>query len=452
MVMIQIPVALKLHKINKIFALLTFMLFLVNNAFTQEVYDLNRCIQTGLERNFNLKVVRNNEAISVNNYTPGNAGMLPEVTASNRFGGTLNSTVQNFEDGTSAAGGYLHNRSGSAAVNLGMTIFRGFQVQNTYQKLGQQVELEGLKTQMAIENLVADIVSEYNYYLQQLTLYDNLAYSVSLSRERARIDEQRYLLGSGSKMQLLQSLVYLNADSSRLARQSEVLRSSQIRLNELMAAENPGEDITLKDSLIHINENLDYDALLAETLAENTGLQIALKNRIITELDYKIIESRSYPYLNLTTGYGYNYNAYQTGNLLNQHMHGMNYGLTLGLDIFDGFNRRRERSNARIEIENRQIRYQEVEQSVKGDLLTIFYAYENNLRLLKLEEQNLEVARENLEIAVERYKLGSLAGLELREVQKSLLDAEERLILVKYLTKIAEISLLQISGNIMEYM
>jgi outer membrane protein TolC len=87
-----------------------------------------------------------------------------------------------------------------------------------------------------------------------------------------------------------------------------------------------------------------------------------------------------------------------------------------------------------------------------ADLLTIFYAYENNIRLLRIEEQNLEVARENLDIAIERYKLGSLAGLELREVQKSLLEAEERLISVKYQTKIAEISLLQISGKIMDYL
>lgn len=450
--MSQIRVKLKSPGTIKRFVVLTAALFILNHATAQEVCNLSLCIQTGLERNFNLKVVRNAEEISVNNYTVGNAGMLPEITATNRFGGTLNNTHQNYEDGSDLTNSNIHNRSGSASVLLGMTIFRGFQVQNSYQKLGQQAELEGLKTQMAIENLVADIVSEYNYYIQQLTLFDNLAYSVSLSRERARIDEQRYLLGSGSKMQLLQSMVYLNADSSRLARQSEVLRSSQIRLNELMAVENLGEDIILKDSLISIDENLQYDLLLDQTLVENTGLQIALKNQAITELDYKIIESRSYPYLTMTSGYGYNYNAYQTGAMLNQHVYGMNYGLTLGLDIFDGFNRRREKSNARIQIENREIQYKEVEQSVKGDLLTIFFAYENNLRLLKLEEQNLEVARENLEIAVERYKLGSLAGLELREVQKSLLDAEERLISVKYLTKIAEISLLQISGRIMEYM
>jgi outer membrane protein, adhesin transport system len=452
MVMTQIPVVLKLHKKNNIFALLTFLLFSVNNAFTQEVYDLNRCIQTGLERNFNLRVVRNNEAISSNNYTPGNAGMLPEVTATNRFGGTVNSTVQNYADGTSAAGGYSHNTSGSAALNMGMTIFRGFQVQNTYRKLEKQAELEGLRTQVAIENLVAEIIAEYYNYVQQITLYENLGYAVMLSRERARIDEQRYLLGSGSKMQLLQSLVYLNADSSRYARQSEVLRSSQIRLNELMASDNLGEEVILMDSVIRINDQLTHDVLLESTLINNTGLQIASMNRSISELDQQIIESRSYPYLNLSSGYGYNYNAWQTGSLANQHVHGLNYGLTLGVDIFDGFNRKREKSNARIEIENREIRYQEVEQSVKGDLLTIYFAYENNLRLIQLEEQNLEVARENLEIAVERYKLGSLAGLELREVQKSLLDAEERLISVKYLTKIAEISLLQISGSIMDYM
>jgi outer membrane protein TolC len=128
----------------------------------------------------------------------------------------------------------------------------------------------------------------------------------------------------------------------------------------------------------------------------------------------------------------------------------MNYGVTLGMDIFDGFNRRREKANARIDMQNKEYQYREIEQEVKADLITIFYGYENNLRLLRLEEQNLSVARENLEIAMERYKLGSLSGLELREVQKSLLDAEERLISVNYQAKIAEISLMQISGKVME--
>jgi outer membrane protein TolC len=154
-----------------------------------------------------------------------------------------------------------------------------------------------------------------------------------------------------------------------------------------------------------------------------------------------------------------NYRGYGTGTISeygelaisNQHSHAMNYGLTLGMDIFDGSNRRREKSNALLAIENKTYQLQEVDQEIRADLLTIYFAYENNLRLLQMEVQNLAVARENLEIAMERYRLGALSGLELREVQKSLLDAEERLISVKYQTKLAEISLLQISGNIMDY-
>jgi len=124
----------------------------------------------------------------------------------------------------------------------------------------------------------------------------------------------------------------------------------------------------------------------------------------------------------------------------------------MGVDIFDGFNRKREKNNAIIEMEIKNLQYLQVEQTIKADLLTIFSGYLNNLNLLKLEEQNLLTATENLDIAFERYKLGNLSGLDLREVQKSLLDAEERLLLVQYQTKAAEISLLLISGRVLEYL
>ncbi len=438
---------------NKIFQILVALVLLFGTSTVngQEVYDLTRCILTGLERNYALQIVRNREEISSNNFSPGNAGQLPTVSLTNRMGGTMNSSVQNPREGEQVVNNGVHNTSGSMAATLGMNLFRGFQVKTTYEKLGELKQMGELNTQMSVENLISRIVSEYNYYIQQLTLYHNLAYAVSLSRERVRIDEQRYLLGSSSKLQLLQALVYLNADSSRYARQTEVLNASQIRLNELMASDDLSEAIIIQDTVISIDETLVYEQLYASTVLNNTGLQIAAKNRYITELDYKIIASRAYPYLNFTTGYSYNYSGFESGSMRNQQVRGMNYGLTLGIDLFDGLNRRRERANAIIDQSNQQYAYQQIEMEITGDLLTIFYAYQNNLRLLKMEEQNLEVARENLEIALERYKLGSLSGIELREVQKSLLDAEERLISVKYQTKLAEISLMQISGRILEY-
>jgi len=123
----------------------------------------------------------------------------------------------------------------------------------------------------------------------------------------------------------------------------------------------------------------------------------------------------------------------------------------MGLNIFDGLNQRRNIRNSSIEMQNRELRYLEMEQGVRADLITIYSGYSNNLRLITLEEQNLETATENLAIAMERYKLGSLSGIDLREVQKSLLDAKESLLSIQYQAKVAEISLLLISGRIMDY-
>jgi adhesin transport system outer membrane protein len=417
----------------------------------QVVYTLNDCIKTSLENNFSLLITRNSEEIAKNNYTPGNAGFLPSLDLSGRHSGTLNNNTYNYTDGTRTATSGVFNTSSSAGLTLGMTIFNGFNVQTTYKKLNELKQLGELNTQMAVENLVSGIVSSYYNYINQVQLLNNLKYALTLTKERLRIDEERYLLGSSSKLNVLQSRVYLNSDSTKLSRQAETVRATQIQLNELMAVEDLSISFVSKDTSIDVIPDLVFDKLMEETLSKNTSLLIAGANKTISEYDYKLIASRSYPYLNLSSGYSYSLNTYSSGTTKNLLTNGMNYGLTLGMNIFDGFNQRRSLKNSSIELMNKELKYQEVEQGVKADLITIYSAYSNYLRLVELEEQNLSTATENLVIAMERYRLGDLSGIDLREVQLSLLEAREGLLSVKYQAKLAEISLLLISGRIMEY-
>ncbi len=428
-----------------------FIIFLSPSSEAQVVYNLTDCIRIGLERNFSILVARNNESISNNNYTLGNAGYLPSLDLSGNYNGVTNNTTQNLSDGTQNKSSIKLNTTASAGLNLGWTIFNGFNVSTTYKKLGELKQIGALNTQLTVENLVADIVLGYYAYIQQVQKLLNLEYAVTLSKERLRIDQDRYLLGSSSKLQVLQSRVYLNADSSNLSKQFEVVKTAQVRLNELMVVEDLGMEFITKDSSVNVNPDLIYEKLLEETLAGNTSLNIANKNKTLSEYDARIIASRSYPYLNFSTGYNYNLLNYSEGLYKNQTIYGMNYGLTLGLNLFDGLNQRRSIHNSEIEIKNKELQYLDIEQAIKADLLTIYSGYSNNLRLIRLEEQNLQTAAENLEIALERYKLGSLSGIDLREVQKSYLDAKERLLLIQSQTKLAEVSLELISGKIMEY-
>jgi len=178
---------------------------------------------------------------------------------------------------------------------------------------------------------------------------------------------------------------------------------------------------------------------------------MAEHNSSLAELDLKTVLARNYPYVNLTTGYGYTYNRYGTGGNLSRGTLGLNAGVKVGFTIFDG-NRRREQRNARIGVENAQLTQQRLEQSLRADLSNFWQAYRNNLEVILLEEENLIAAKENYEIAMERYLLGDLPGIEMREAQKSLLDAEERILTAQYNTKLCEISLQQISGNVMVYL
>ncbi|MFN3556193.1 MAG: TolC family protein [Bacteroidales bacterium] len=412
--------------------------------------SLEQVVDLALENNYSLRIVRNQQQISVNNVSLGNAGMLPSLDVRSQFSGNLNNTDQVLRDGSENALRNIHNTAFNATLQGSWMLFDGFRAQIRYRQLDELRSLSELNTRMALENLVARVAAEYYFYVQQQRLFSNLQYAVDLSKERVRIEQEHFLLGSGSKVRLLQAQVNLNADSSRLERQYEVLSASRIRLAELVAAEDLNAGLVPADTLILVNPGLQFDVLREDVASQNTAINMALQNRIISAYDLEMIRSRRLPYLNLTSGYGYTLSNSQSGAISQQQTWGMNYGLTVGINLYDGRNLQRQQSNARIQLENQELALERMRQEIHADLLTLFNAYTNNMRLLGLETQNLEVARENLDIAFDRYRLGALSGFELREVQKNLLEAEERLLSIQYQAKMAEISLLQLSGRILE--
>ena len=413
------------------------LLFAFSSLFmaeAQQLFDLKRCIETGLEQNYSIRIIRNEQQISDNNATPGNAGYLPTVDMSGGFSGNINNNRNSLQDGSIEKANGINSETGNVGLNVNWTVFDGFGIQAEYSRLKELQRMGELNTRMTIEDFVANLSSEYYNLIRQKIRLRNLRSTLDLSKERLRIVEERYYIGSMSRLDLQQAQVDFNSDSSKVLNQLEVVHTSRIRLNELMALNNV--------------EEVD---LWKNTLEANASLLIAQKNQTLSELDYKKVKSRYYPYVKLNAGYGYTANWTEVGNYDLQQRLGLNYGVTIGMSLFDGFNRKREQRNARIQIENQQLRIQELELALRADMSNFWMAYKNNLDLWSLEKENLVAAQENYRIAIDRYKLGELSGIELREAQNSLLEAEERLSVAEYSTKICEISLLQLSGQILTY-
>jgi outer membrane protein TolC len=423
-------------------------LFIVSGISSQEKYDLKRCIETGLERNFELRISKNNQSISDNNLTPGNAGLLPVVDLTTSYAGTLRNRANYPADGSTVLKDNNIDDAGlDAGVSLNWTVFDGLNMFTSYEKLKELQKTGELNTRMAIENFIGDISGEYFNFIQQRIQYNNLKSAVKLSKERLRIVEERYKIGSMSRLDLQQARVDFNADSSRLIRQQETLFASRIRLNRMMSVADVEQNIVAADTVIVFNQLLSKDELWTATLKSNTLILLAERDKNISILDLKSAQSKNYPYLKLNAGYGYSTDKYGASTYRRQDYLGLNYGLTLGFNIFDGMNRRRQQQNAKIQIENRTLEAEQLQLSLKSDFSNMWMAYQNNMELTALEQENLDNAKLNYDIAIERYKLGDLSGIELREAQNSLLEAEERLVQAQYSTKLCEISLLQISGK-----
>lgn len=414
--------------------------------------NLPELIATGLENNYKLKITRNEETIRSNNATAANAGYLPVVNATAGYDGSYGgSTSKHRNDGSTTKQPSSLDHGLQVGINAEWTVFDGFKIQANYSRL-QELKRQGTtRTRLDIEDYVATLTGEYYNLIQQQIRMRNLRNAVKLSKERLRIVLERYSIGSASRLDLQQAQVDFNADSAQSLKQHELLATSRIRLYELMAVRDMDSTLSIQDSTIEVDTSLSHDTLLEATMQLNADLLNSKHDIRLAQLDYKATMSRDYPYIKLNAGYNYRHNSYGAGSDTQRSTWGADFGVKMGYKLFDG-NRSRERRNAQLNIDNAELAKQQLEQTLRSDLADLWQAYKNNLRLLSLERENLITAQENHYIAHERYMLGDLSGIEMREAQQSLLDAEERILVAQYNTKLCEISLNQISGGIMKYM
>jgi len=413
---------------------------------------LKECLERGLDKNYSLRITRNEEQMAANNATMENAGLFPSVSLSAGYNGALNSSdaVNRADESVTKTRG-IYDDGLNAGIDVSWTVFNGFQLQANYNRLRELKLISATQTRLAIEDYMAELTAEYYNFVQQRQRLQNYLSAVELSRERLRIVYERWMIGSLSRLDLQQARVDFNADSAQCLKQRELLASSRIRLHELMAEDSLNVNFTSCDEDIELLALPQFDSLWVLTKRNNASMMIAAQNLTLAEIDLRSVRSRNYPYVRLNAGYGYNTNRYGSGNTLRRNQWGGDVGVTIGFNLYDG-KRRSEQRNARLSVKNAELQQYDLTLALYTDLADLWQAYENNRMLLALEKENVIAARENYDIAHERYLLGDLSGIEMREAQKSLLDAEERILVAEYNTKVCEISLLQLSGGITVYL
>jgi outer membrane protein len=429
------------------FITLLLVLLMIIPVKGQELLTLDRAIEIGLENNYGIQISRNFAEIAANNRTLGNAGFLPTISAN----ATRRESVENSRFETQATDGVNENRGArstntNAGISLNWTLFDGMNMFINHEKLGEFEQFGREELRLQAEFTVEQIVGAYVNIVrinEQLNVLEN---SVEVSLERIDIAETKRDLGSGSEYELLQAQTDLNADRAAVLRESNRLVEAKIHLNDILARDAE-EDFDVSPDII-INRALQQNELQQNILENNISIQLARTEQRIAELEIREIRSERLPQLELNSGYTYNRNEGGGGFMIFNETDGFNIGLTARINIFDGFNTNRRVQNARINQRNSELMLEEELKRINAGFLRAYRTYQNSIELVDLEEDNLAIAEETLDIALERFRQGMISAIEFREAQRTFLSAESRLIEAKYDAKIAETELLRLSGGL----
>jgi outer membrane protein len=404
-------------------------------------------VEQTLENNFQIRISKNNVRIADNNNTPGNAGMLPEVTATGGFTRNSQNTDLEFANGETQTRDGASRQLVNAGINMSWTLFDGTRMFATLDRLEQEALVSNLQLKLQIDNVLSQMLqSFYRVALEQerLNLFEE---NVDFSEERVRIVDEKYKVGKESKLSLLQAKVDLNTDRSSLVQQKELLTAQKLNLLQLMGVEPFEFKLEYE---VSINDALTLSELEEASASNNPSILVQQRNEEIQNLQIKELNRSRLPQLDLNLGYGYSNLESEAGFLFRNQTLDFNYGVSARVNLFSGLNQIRNLQNAQIQLENTQLLQAEAEQLIQSQVLSSYTTYINNLELLALESENLDVANENSEIALERFRLGVSDALALREAQVNAVNAQIRFLQSQFNAKAAEIELYRLSGRLTE--
>jgi len=426
----------------------TFLSFALLQAHGQEILTKNEALKIALENNYGVKIANNNLEIAKNNSSVYNSGFLPIVSTS--AGANYNNSNQEIErqDGSITNINGAETKSFNASINLNYTIFDGLGRKYNYKQLQETYNLTELQARETIENMYLQLFSVYFQIARLSENTNNLKETLKISKQRLERAKYQYEYGQSTKLELLNAEVDVNNDSINYISTRQLFFNAKRNLNIVLGIQN---DINYEvETDVNFTTLISFEELLDKAKENNVLLKQSEKNIAINEFNIKINKSNFLPTASLTSSYGWNKSINPpTSFLAGLNSTGLNAGINLSWNLFDGGNTKTRVANAKIALENQKILKEQQVETIETTLKNAFEAYNNALFVLEAQKQNVLTNQNNFDRTQERYKLGQVTSIEFRQAQINLLSTQTAFNNAKYDAKLIELELLQLSGELL---
>ena len=454
--------------------------FSTSNA--QDTLSLARAIQMGLQNNFDVQIGVLNIDIAKNNNKWGQAGMLPAI---NLTGGQPNSIVQRKPANPFAVAGRNISDNINGQLDVQFTLFDGFFVRLSKQRLEKLEVLSNGNALFVMENTVQAIILGYYTVLLQKEQLQVLIKNLGFSKERYDYVKLRKELGGAITFDVLQEQNNYLTDSASVLQQEIFFKNSLRDLN-LLLNENINKTYRLTDLLsFENNEEYRYEDLRDKMIRSNTNLRNQYISQELFRNTTRQAESNYSPTLLLNLGangsldrLNANFRT-RTGNTIENtvgfvnrdqntpvyntvnetalrpitqtgHSYGAYANFGLRFTLFNGGQIRRAVENSQIQEKMAQITTDQLKLSLENDLLASFDLYNLRRQLVQIAQVRLQAAELNLQLGNERYKNGALSAIDLRIVQDNYQQAALGNYLAIYASIVSRVDLVRLTGGLVD--
>ena len=431
---------------KKIFRSVFLFFFCILNLNAQEIVTIEAAIKIALKNNYDIKIASNNLLVEKNKANPGNAAMLPKVTATIFDNNSVQNSSQTRQDGTETELDNAKNNTLVYGIGLDWTIFDGLYMFARLEQLKELQKLGEAQLKLTIITKISDVNATYFDLVQQQQQLAALDSTIVISNQRLNLAQNRFTIGKSSKLEVLNAQVDLNTDKVALLKQKELYINTKILLNQILARDSQ-IDFKVVDQVI-VDNKLVLLELSALAEKQNPQLESQIINKKISELQLKQIRAGRYPNIKINTGYNFSESQSSLGFVSQSASKGLNYGFSASLNLFDGFAQSRNEKIAKIQIENSKISIEQQNLNLHSQLAISYQTYITNLELIALEEKNESIAKQNLNITLDKFRIGTITTLEFRTAQLNYVNAKVRYSNAQFQAKLSEIALKELAGTI----
>lgn len=414
-------------------------------ARSQTVYTLESFIAEMLQKDFGILLLKNEVQIAEYNNNPGNAGYLPTIGILADKNWSNNNTRQEFFSGQVNAAPSAKSTSTNAAVRLDWTFFDGFRMFATDKKLNVLEEISTLNLTAEMEMKIYQASVMFYTLIQQEKRNDVYTQALDLSRARYDLAKIKLDLGAGTEIQMIQARLDMTADSSALLNNLKEIENLKADMNRFLA-KDPAEQFTVQGEIMAV-ENISYESSLSAAQQQSTNLLIAKANIAVRDLERKEYQSFYYPQIGLYGQYAYASSENQIGILNSNRAYGTGAGFTLRWNILDRMSNYTNIRNNKVQTESAEIYAAQEALTIRTELRKTFNELEWARRNLQLEQQNIMETESTFKIAQNAFENGSITNLELREVQFSIVEAQNRYLQAQLTLKTAELNVALTTGD-----